>query len=59
MLNSPGSEWIVDAYGCRPDALRSQATLEAVFARASVARREWGARFDQGPAVAADGPREP
>jgi prephenate dehydrogenase len=33
--------------------------LEAVFARASVARREWGARFAQGPAVAADGPREP
>ena len=32
--------------------------LEAVFARASVARREWGARFGQGPAVAADGPRE-
>jgi len=34
------------------------AALEAVFARASVARREWGARFDQGPAVAADVPRE-
>ncbi len=33
--------------------------LEAVFTRASVARREWGARFGQGPAVAADGPREP
>ena len=35
------------------------AALEAVFARASVARREWGARFGQGTAVAADGPREP
>jgi prephenate dehydrogenase len=33
--------------------------LEAVFARASVARREWGARLGQGPPVAADGPREP
>ena len=33
--------------------------LEAVFTRASAARREWGARFGQGPAVAADGPREP
>jgi S-adenosylmethionine decarboxylase len=34
MIDTPGSEWIVDAYGCHPDALRSQATLEAVFARA-------------------------
>jgi len=34
MINTPGSEWIVDAHGCRPDALRSQAALEAVFARA-------------------------
>ena len=37
------------------------AALEAVFARASAARREWGARFakDAGTGVAADGPREP
>ena len=35
------------------------AALEAVFARASAARREWGARFAQGTGVAADGPREP
>jgi S-adenosylmethionine decarboxylase len=34
MLNAPGLEWIVDAHGCRPEALRSQAALEAVFARA-------------------------
>ena len=34
MLSTPGSEWIVDAYGCRPEALRSRAALEAVFARA-------------------------
>ncbi|MET0683261.1 MAG: prephenate dehydrogenase/arogenate dehydrogenase family protein [Casimicrobiaceae bacterium] len=33
--------------------------LEAVFARASMARREWGARYSKDPAVAADGPREP
>jgi prephenate dehydrogenase len=35
------------------------AALEAVFARASAARREWGARFVKGTGVAADGPREP
>jgi prephenate dehydrogenase len=35
------------------------AALEAVFTRAATARREWGAQFDAGPAVAADGPREP
>ena len=34
------------------------ATLEAVFARAATARRTWGAQYDAGPAVAADGPRE-
>ena len=34
------------------------AALEAVFARAAAARRAWGARYDAGPAVAADGPRE-
>jgi prephenate dehydrogenase len=35
------------------------AALEAMFERASAARREWGARFDAGRAVAADGPRAP
>jgi hypothetical protein len=37
------------------------AALEAVFERASSARREWGARFGKGAGtgVAADGPREP
>jgi S-adenosylmethionine decarboxylase len=30
---SPGTEWIVDAHGCRPDALRSRAVLEALFAQ--------------------------
>ena len=29
---SPGTEWIVDAHGCRPDALRSRAALESLFA---------------------------
>jgi S-adenosylmethionine decarboxylase len=28
-----GSEWLVDASGCRPDALRSVAAFEALFAR--------------------------
>ena len=32
--------------------------LQAVFTRAATARRAWGAQFDAGPAVAADGPRE-
>jgi prephenate dehydrogenase len=32
--------------------------LEAVFTRAATARRAWGAQFDAGPAVAADGSRE-
>jgi prephenate dehydrogenase len=30
--------------------------LEAVFARASIARRDWGARFVEPPAAAAEGP---
>jgi S-adenosylmethionine decarboxylase len=34
MILMPGSEWIVDACGCRPEALRSRAALESVFARA-------------------------
>jgi S-adenosylmethionine decarboxylase len=29
----PGSEWIVDAHGCRPAALRSRETMEALFSR--------------------------
>jgi S-adenosylmethionine decarboxylase len=33
MMLTSGSEWIVDAHGCRADALRSQATLAQVFAR--------------------------
>jgi S-adenosylmethionine decarboxylase len=33
MTLTPGSEWIVDAHGCRPDALRSRETLEALFSR--------------------------
>jgi len=28
----PGTEWIVDAHGCRPDVLRSRAALESLFA---------------------------
>lgn len=28
-----GSEWVVDAYGCRPDALRSLGTLQGLFDR--------------------------
>jgi S-adenosylmethionine decarboxylase len=28
-----GTEWIVDAHGCRAEALRSVGTLEALFAR--------------------------
>jgi prephenate dehydrogenase len=34
------------------------AALEALFARASAARRAWGTRFAAGAAVPADGPRE-
>jgi prephenate dehydrogenase len=54
----------IDAYRGELDRIAAMvaagdgAALEAVFARASVARREWGARFGQGKAVAADGPRE-
>jgi prephenate dehydrogenase len=55
----------IDAYRAALDRIAGMvaagdgAALEAVFARASVARREWGERFAQGPAIAADGPREP
>lgn len=55
----------VDAYRAELDRIAAlvaagdAAALEAVFARASSARREWGARFAQGSGVAADGPREP
>ena len=28
-----GCEWVVDAHGCDPEALRSRAVLETVFAR--------------------------
>jgi S-adenosylmethionine decarboxylase len=30
---TPGIEWMIDAHGCRPDALRSRSTLEALFVR--------------------------
>ncbi len=30
---SLGVEWLVDAYGCEPAALRSRAALEGLFAR--------------------------
>jgi S-adenosylmethionine decarboxylase len=33
MVLAPGVEWIVDAYGCRPAALRSRPALEEVFER--------------------------
>jgi S-adenosylmethionine decarboxylase len=33
MALAPGTEWIVDAYGCRPEILRSQPALAAVFDR--------------------------
>ena len=55
----------VDAYRAELDRIAAlvaagdAAALEAVFARASAARREWGARFAQGSGAAADGPREP
>jgi prephenate dehydrogenase len=54
----------IDAYRGELDRIAAMvaagdgAALEAGFARASVARREWGARFGKGNAVAADGPRE-
>ncbi len=31
---APGVEWIVEAFGCRPEALRSEAALRALFDRA-------------------------
>jgi prephenate dehydrogenase len=55
----------VDAYRAALDRIRAMlaagdaAALEAVFAHASAARREWGRRFAQGTGAAADGPREP
>ncbi len=30
---APGVEWIVEVSGCRPEALRSEATLRALFER--------------------------
>lgn len=30
---SPGIEWIVEAHGCRPEALRSEEALRALFER--------------------------
>jgi prephenate dehydrogenase len=53
----------IDAYRAELDrvaaliAAGDGAALEAIFARASIARREWGRRFAQPPA--ADGPRDP
>jgi len=29
----PGSEWLIDAHGCRAEALRSIGTLEALFGK--------------------------
>ncbi len=55
----------VDAYRGELDRIAAMVTagegaaLEAVFTRAAAARRAWGAQFDAGGAVAADGPREP
>jgi len=55
----------IDAYRAEVDRIAAMvaasdgAALEAVFARASTARREWGTQFDAGPGIAADGPREP
>ncbi len=31
---APGVEWIVEAFGCHPEALRSEAVLRALFDRA-------------------------
>ena len=31
---TPGIEWIVEAFGCRPEALRSEEALRALFDRA-------------------------
>ena len=55
----------VDAYRAQLDRIAAMvaagdaAALEAVFARASSARRAWGARCAKGSGGAADGPREP
>jgi prephenate dehydrogenase len=57
----------IDAYRAELDrvaalvAAGDGSALEAVFAQASAARREWGSRFAKGAGtgVAADGPREP
>jgi prephenate dehydrogenase len=55
----------IDAYRAGLDRIAAMvaagdgAALEAVFARAASARRAWGAQFDAGPTIAADGPREP
>jgi len=57
----------VDAYRAELDRIAALVTagdgaaLQAVFERASAARREWGARFAKGTGtgVAAEGPREP
>ncbi len=54
----------IDAYRAELDRVAAMvaagdgAALEAVFARASIARREWGARFAGRPATATDGPRD-
>jgi len=54
----------IDAYRAELDRIAAMvaagdgAALEAVLTRAATARRAWGAQFDAGPAVAADGPRE-
>jgi prephenate dehydrogenase len=54
----------IDAYRVQLGAIAEMvaaadgAALEAVFARASAARRAWGATFGAAPAVPADGPRE-
>jgi prephenate dehydrogenase len=55
----------VDAYRAELDRIAALVAagdgdaLKAVFARASAARRGWGARLAKGADVAADGPREP
>ena len=41
-----GTEWLVDAEGCRPEALRDAAALEAVFRRAEA---ELGLRALEAP----------
>jgi prephenate dehydrogenase len=55
----------IDAYRAHLDHIAAMvasadgAGLEAVFTRASAARRAWGATHGGTPAVPADGPREP